>query len=172
MASICMSIGGAFGSLVHVPELGIVLNNAMQNFDPRPDHPNAIKPGKMPIFAAPVLVAARGGEGRFAAAGAGGYRIETAVLHAFMNVVDYRMRIQRAIDHPRVHCQGRETLVDARIRPVVRRRLARAGHEVVSVEETPGSAHFGRVAAVTREPRRGVLRAGAGPVWRTSAAGY
>ena len=172
MAGICMSIGGAFGSLVHVPELGIVLNNAMQNFDPRPDHPNAIKPGKMPIFAAPVLVAARQGEGRFAGAGSGGYRIQTAVLHAFMNVVDHRMRIQRAIDHPRVHCQGRETWVDARILPVVRRGLARAGHEVVVVEEEPGSLHFGRVAAVTREPRSGVLRAGAGPVWRTAAAGY
>ena len=172
MASICMSIGGSFGSLVHVPELGIVLNNAMQNFDPRPDHPNAIKPGKMPIFAAPVLVAARRGEGRFAGAGSGGYRIQSAVLHAFMNVVDHRMRVQRAIDHPRVHCQGRETWVDARIPPAVRRRLARAGHEVVVVEETPGSLHFARVCAVTREPRRGVLRAGAGPVWRTAAAGY
>ncbi len=172
MASICMSIGGAFGSLVHVPELGIVLNNAMRNFDPRPDHPNAIKPGKMPIFAAPVLVAARDGEGRFAGAGSGGYRIETAVLHAFMNVVDHRMRIQRAIDHPRVHCQGRETHVDARISPVVRRRLVRAGHEVVVVEEDPGTWHFGRVAAVTREPRSGVLRAGAGPAWRAGAAGY
>ena len=172
MASICMSIGGAFGSLVHVPELGIVLNNAMRNFDPRPDHPNAIKPGKMPIFAAPVLVAARDGEGRFAGAGSGGYRIETAVLHAFMNVVDHRMRIQRAIDHPRVHCQGRETHVDTRISPVVRRRLARAGHEVVVVGEDPGTWHFGRVAAVTREPRSGVLRAGAGPAWRTGAAGY
>ena len=172
MASICMSIGGAFGSLVHVPELGIVLNNAMRNFDPRPDHPNAIKPGKMPIVAAPVLVAARDGEGRFAGAGSGGYRIETAVLHAFMNVIDHRMRIQRAIDHPRVHCQGRETHVDARISPVVRRRLVRAGHEVVVVEEDPGTWHFGRVAAVTREPRSGVLRAGAGPAWRAGAAGY
>ena len=172
LASICMSIGGAFGSLVHVPELGIVLNNAMQNFDPRPDHPNAIRPGKMPIFAAPVLVAARGAEGRFAGAGSGGYRIQTAVLHAFMNVIDHRMRVQRAVDHPRVHCQGRETVVDARISPVVRRRLARAGHEVVAVAEDPGSLHFGRVAAVTREPRSGVLRAGAGPVWRTAAAGY
>ena len=172
MASICMSIGGAFGSLVHVPEVGIVLNNAMQNFDPRPDHPNAIKPGKMPIFPAPVLVAARGGEGRFAGAGSGGYRIETAVLHTFMNVIDHRMRIQRAIDHPRVHCQGSETWADARIPAVVRRRLARAGHEVIVVGEDPGSLHFGRVAAVTREPRSGVLRAGAGPVWRTGAAGY
>ena len=171
-ASICMSIGGTFGSLVHVPELGIVLNNAMQNFDPRPDHPNAIKPGKMPIFAAPVLVAARDGEGRFAGAGSGGYRIQTAVLHALMNVIDHRMRIQRAVDHPRVHCQGGETYVDARIPAVVRRRLARAGHEVVVVAEDPGSLHFGRVAAVTREPRSGVLRAGAGPVWRTAAAGY
>ncbi len=172
MASICMSIGGAFGSLVHVPELGIMLNNAMQSFDPRPGHPNAIKPGKMPIFAAPVLVAARQGEGRFAGAGSGGYRIQTAVLHAFMNVVDHRMRIQRAVDHPRVHCQGRETVVDGRVPPAVRRRLARAGHEVVVVDEDPGSLHLGRVAAVTREPRRGVLRAGAGPAWRTATAGY
>ena len=116
--------------------------------------------------------AARQGEGRFAGAGSGGYRTQTAVLHAFMNVVDHRMRIQRAIDHPRVHCQGRETWVDARIPPAVRRRLARAGHEIVVVEENPGSLHFARVAAVTREPRSGVLRAGAGPVWRTAAAGY
>ena len=172
MASVCMSIGGTFGSLVHVPDLGIVLNNAMQNFDPRPDHPNSIKPGKMPIFAAPVLVAARDREGRFAGAGSGGYRIESAVLHTFLNVIDHRMRIQRAIDHPRVHCQGRETWVDRRIPPAVRRRLARAGHEVTVVDEDPGSLHFGRVAAVTREPRSGVLRAGAGPVWRTGAAGY
>ena len=172
MAAVCMSIGGAFGSLVHVPELGIVLNNAMQNFDPRPDHPNAVKPGKMPIFAAPVLVAARQGEGRFAGSGSGGYRIATGVLHAFMNVVDHRMRIQRAIDHPRVHSQGRETVVDGRIPAAVRRRLERVGHEVVVVDEDPGTLHFGRVAAVTREPRSGVLRAGAGPVWRTAAAGY
>ena len=172
MASICMSIGGTFGSLVHVPELGIVLNNAMQNFDPRADHPNSIKPGKMPIFAAPVVVAARGGEGRFAGAGSGGYRIQSAVLHTFMNVIDHRMRIQRAVDHPRVHCQGGETWVDGRIPPAVRRRLARAGHEVTVVDEDPGNLHFGRVAAVTREPRSGVLRAGAGPVWRTGAAGF
>ena len=81
------------------------------------------------------------------------------------------MRIQRAIDHPRVHCQGRETSVDGRIPAAIRRRLARAGHEVV-VDEDPGTLHFGRVAALTREPRSGVLRAGAGPVWRTAAAGY
>ena len=41
----------------------------------------------MPLFAAPVPVAARQGEGRFAGAGSGGYRIQTAVLHAFMNVI-------------------------------------------------------------------------------------
>ena len=117
----------------------------------------------MPIFAAPVLVAAPpGGRGASRGRARAGYRIQTGVLHAFMNVVDHRMRIQRAIDHPRVHCQGRETCVDGRIPAAVRRRLARAGHEVVVVDEDPGTLHFGRVAAVTREPRSGVLRAGAG----------
>ena len=38
------------------PGTGVVLNNSMQNFDPRPEQANCIKPGKMPIFAAPSLV--------------------------------------------------------------------------------------------------------------------
>ena len=48
------------------------MNNAMQNFDPRPEHPSHIEPGKMPIFAAPAIVSADNGAGRFAASGSGG----------------------------------------------------------------------------------------------------
>ena len=172
LASSCMSIGSAWGSVVYVPEVGCFLNNAMQNYDPRPGLPNSIAPGKMPIFAAPAIVAARGGRPVFAGSGSGGYRIETGVLHAFLNMVDHRMKAQAAVDHPRVHCQGQETVVDARIPEAVRRRLARAGHRVETVAEAPGCWPFGRVCTVSWDARRKLLCGAAGPNWNTGIAGF
>ena len=172
MASCCISIGSAFGSLVYVPEVGCFLNNAMQNFDPRPGFPNSIAPGKMPIFAAPALVATRRGRAVFAASGSGGYRIQTGVLHAFMNRIDHGMRMQAAVDHPRVHCQGTETVVDPRIPEPVRQRLRAAGHELVEQPEAPGYWPYGRVCAVAWDPRRKRFEGGAGPSWQTAVAAY
>jgi gamma-glutamyltranspeptidase/glutathione hydrolase len=172
MASVCMSLGSGYGSLVYVPEVGIFLNNAMQNFDPRPGLPASIAPGKMPVFAAPALVATKGGKASFAASGSGGYRIETGVLHTFMNRIDHRMTLQDAVDHPRVHCQGSETFVDRRIPEKVQQSLAKAGHDVTMAEERPDRMTFGRVAAVAANPRRGTLTAAAGPSWTTAIAGF
>jgi len=172
MASCCISIGSAFGSLVYVPEVGCFLNNAMQNFDPRPGFPNSIAPGKMPIFAAPALVATRHGRALFAASGSGGYRIQTGVLHTFMNRVDHRMRLQAAVDHPRVHCQGGETVVDPRVPEAVRRRLRDAGHDLVERPEAPGGWPYGRVCAVAWDSRRKLFEGAAGPNWQTSIAAY
>jgi len=169
LASTIISLSAGFGSLVFVPEVGIFLNNSMQNFDPRPDHPNHIQPGKMPVFAAPAIVAARRGAGTFAGAGSGGYRIETGVLHTMMNVVDFGMGVQQALDHPRVHSQGQETVVDRRIPAAVIDRMRRAGHAVEVVDEHPGVNNFGRVVALARS-RRG-WQAGAYPAWATGAAG-
>ncbi len=169
VAATVVSITNGFGALVYVPELGVFLNNSMQNFDPRPDHPNRIRPGKMPIFAAPALVAARRGHGVFAGAGSGGYRIQTGVLHTFMNVADHGMAVQAALDHPRVHCQGDETFVDARIPEAVRARLARAGHRLAVVEEGPGALNFGRIVALARSGRGWSV--GGYPAWSTGTAG-
>ena len=171
LASCCISVGSAYGSRVYVPEVGIFLNDAMQNFDPRPNHLNSIHPGKMPIFAAPALVACLGDQGRFAASGSGGYRIQTGVLHTFMNYVDHQMDIQSAVDHPRVHCQGQETVADRRIPVNIRTKLEQAGHNLTTVSAAPGRNHFGRICAVSRDPSSGELRGGAGPSWSTAIAG-
>lgn len=166
------SISSSFGCRVLVPGTGIILNNSMQNFDPRPTHPNCIQPGKMPIFAAPSLVAAQNGRGQFAACGSGGYRIMTGVLHSFLNTVDHSMGIQAAIDAPRIHNQGHETVVDSRIPAEVRQKLAEMGHQVVVVEDNPGSTNFGRVTGIWRDHQSGLLHAGSGPAWNSAAAGY
>ena len=171
LAALCTTLTTGFGSLVLVPGTGIFLNNTMQDYDPRPGRPNSIAPGKMPMFAVPTLVAAREGRGVLAAAGAGGYRITTGVLHPLVNVVDFAMSVQEAVDAPRVHCQGNETFVDSRIPEPVRDRLAELGHDVVVQAEAPGSINFARVGAVRRDPGSGLLEAGAGPSWAAAAAG-
>ena len=109
---------------------------------------------------------------RCACSGSGGYRIETGVLHTMINLIDHRMKLQRALDHPRVHSQGGPTYVDARIAEAVRDRLAKAGHEVVVAEELPNARTFGRICAVAANPRRGTLTAAAGPSWTTAIAGF
>jgi gamma-glutamyltranspeptidase/glutathione hydrolase len=171
MATLCTSLSSGFGSLIYVPEIGVMLNNCMQNFDPRPHMPNRIRPGKMPIFAVPTLVAARDSRAVFGAAGSGGYRITTAVLHPLMHVVDFGMSLQAAVDAPRVHCQGDDTFVDARIPAEVRAALAALGHRVVVQRDTPGVNCFGRVAAVSIDDG-GALHAATWPPWQTAAAGW
>ena len=171
MATLCTSLSSGFGSLIYVPEIGVMLNNCMQNFDPRPHMPNRIRPGKMPIFAVPTLVATRDGRAAFGAAGSGGYRITTAVLHPLMHMLDFGMPLQAAVDAPRAHCQGDDTFVDARVPVEVREALAALGHRVVVQRDTPGVNCFGRVAAVSVDDR-GALHAASWPPWQTAAAGW
>ncbi len=172
VASLLTSLTSGFGSLVLVPETGVLLNNSMQNFDPRPEQANSIKPGKMPIFAVPTLVMAEDGRARFAACGSGGYRITTAVLHSLVHALDYGMGVQAAVDAPRVHCQGQETYVDGRIATPVRDRLQQMGHRVVVQSDDPGLNAFGRVNAIAIDPKTRLMTAGTGPAWATAAAGY
>jgi gamma-glutamyltranspeptidase / glutathione hydrolase len=172
LATLITSLTGGFGSLVLEPETGVFLNNAMQNFDPRPGFANDIRPGKMPIFAAPALAMAEAGRALFGACGSGGYRILTGVLHSLVNALDFGMSLQAAVDAPRVHCQGQETYVDSRIPAAVQERLREMGHTVVAQAEELGMTTFARVNAVRIDPRTGLLHAATGPAWSTAAAGY
>ena len=170
LVALCTTLETGFGSLVLVPGTGIIMNNAMLDFDPRPGRANGIAPGKMPLFGAPTIVAARNGEGLFAASGSGGYRIEAAVLHSMINSLVFGMGPQAATDAPRVHAQGTDTIVEDSIGESVERWLTDAGHTVVSLPQKPGVVSLGRVSAVRRDPGTGEVRVGASPAWCTATA--
>jgi gamma-glutamyltranspeptidase / glutathione hydrolase len=170
LVSLITTIGADFGSLVAVPGTGIVLNNSMVNYDPRPGRSNSIAPGKMPFFAVPAIVAARDGAPAFAAAGSGGYPILAGVINTVVGIADHGLSVQTAIDEPRVHSQGNRTFIDTRVDPIVRDRLADLGHELVVQDVTPGELAFSRVSAIA-VGEDGVISAGAGPAWTTAAGG-
>jgi gamma-glutamyltranspeptidase / glutathione hydrolase len=166
-AALITTIGHDFGSLVYVPDAGLFLNSSMVNFDPRPDRPNRIQPGKMPFFAVPAIVAAREGRGAFAAGGSGGYRILSGVIHAFVHHVDFGMSVRAAVDQPRVYCQGDEMFVDDRIDLGRRRELEALGHRLIVERGRPGYAPFARVSAVADEADGPA--AASDPAWSTAA---
>ncbi len=170
LVSLITTIGDDFGAKVAVPGTGVLLNNSMMNYDPRPGRANSIAPGKMPFFAVPAIVAARDGRGVFAAAGSGGYPILAGVVNTMVNHVGHGLAIQEAIDAPRVHSQGAETYVDARVPARVRGELEAMGHTLVVQEVTPGELPFSRVGAVAVAPD-GAMTAGSGPAWTTAAGG-
>lgn len=166
LVALITTIGADFGSLVAVPETGIILNNSMINYDPRPGRANSIAPGKMPFFAVPALVATRDGRPALAAAGSGGYPILAGVINTVVGVIDHGLGVQAAIDLPRVHSQGNRTFVDSRVDAATVARLREMGHDVVVQDVTPGELAFSRVSAVAVQ--EGTLTAGAGPAWSTA----
>ncbi len=170
LVSLITTIGDDFGAKVAVPGTGVLLNNSMMNYDPRPGRANSIAPGKMPFFAVPAIVAARDGRGVFAAAGSGGYPILAGVVNTTVNHVEHGMDVQAAIDAPRVHSQGAETYIDSRVPRAVRDELEAMGHTLVVQDVTPGEQPFSRVSAVA-VAEDGTMSAGSGPAWSTAAGG-
>jgi gamma-glutamyltranspeptidase/glutathione hydrolase len=170
MASVITSISASFGSQVLVPGTGVLLNNGMGNFDPRPGRPNSIRPGAMPIFAVPTLLAYDDQGAAFASGGSGGYRIMPAILFPFVNWRDFGLDLPAAIDAPRLHCQGKDTFLDSRVSAAVRDRLAALGHTLHLQRDDPGLNAFGRVSAVARG-KDGGLEAASGPAWLGAAGG-
>jgi gamma-glutamyltranspeptidase/glutathione hydrolase len=66
---------------------------------------NAIQAGKRPLSSMTPTILAREGKFFLAVGAPGGSRITTAVLQVILNVVDFGMNAQEAVDFPRFHHQ-------------------------------------------------------------------
>lgn len=124
--SLTQTLLSVFGAKVVLPETGILMNNGVMWFDPRPGGPNAIAPGKRPLAnMCPVLL--ERGDGLQAALGAsGGRRIMPAVAQLLSFLVDYRMDLEQAFQQPRIDASGGDFItLDQRLDPSVRTRLSR-----------------------------------------------
>lgn len=166
--SISQSLGDAFGSCVTVAGRGIVLNNAMKLFDPRPgDRPAGIHPYRRPMAPWPTLVL-EGEDAVLALGSPSGTRIPNAVAQVLVNVLDHGMGLQDAVDQPRIHWSGDEFEAEADLPPSTKEDLAELGHDV-SYRHAK-SPWFGAVQVVARNPRSGTCFGAADPR-RAGAAG-
>jgi gamma-glutamyltranspeptidase/glutathione hydrolase len=113
--SLTYTINALFGAAVMAGDTGFFLNDEMDDFTSKLDSPNlfglvqgknnAIAPGKRPLSSMSPTIVTKDGHIFMVVGSPGGSRIITITLEAMLNVIDYGMDIQSAIDAPRIHEQ-------------------------------------------------------------------
>jgi gamma-glutamyltranspeptidase/glutathione hydrolase len=126
------TLGMLFGSKVMPPGTGIWLNNSMQYcvFEPKGNPLDAIAGRRKLAGFCPMLVL-REGKPWIAVGSPGGHTIVQTVPQIVMNVIDFRMDVQKAIAAPRLSfVEPDVTAVEAGVPESVRKELTALGHNV------------------------------------------
>ena len=115
IALVTYTLNGGYGSKVTAKGLGFLLNNEMDDFAPKPGSPNmyglvqgeanAIQPGKTPLSSMTPTIVMRDGKPYLALGSPGGPTIINTVLEVMVNVMDFHMNVQDAVNFPRFHHQ-------------------------------------------------------------------
>src|SRR5216117_2851871 len=159
-----------FGSHVVVPGTGILMNNGMMWFDPRPGRRNSIAPGRRALVNMVPVLAFKKGKPYLTLGAPGGRRIISAIPQVIATLTDTRCSLQAAIEAPRLHDEGRELLVDARVGEKALTALRGLGHEVSPREETYATLNFAKPVGIRVGPRG--LEAGLDHLRPAAAAGH
>ena len=141
--SVTYTLNDWFGAKVTAAGTGVLLNNEMDDFTAKIGVPNiyglvqgeanAIAPGKRPLSSMSPTIVSKSGQPVMVVGTPGGSRIITAVLHTLLNVIDYGMTVQEAVDAPRFHQQWLPDLTSIEpfaISPDTRALLEAKGHKL------------------------------------------
>lgn len=144
--AVTYTLNDGFGSGIVVPGLGFLLNDEMDDFTASPGKPNlfgveqgkanAIAPGKRPLSSMSPTIVLRDGKLYLLLGTPGGSRIPTAVLQVFLNVVDFGMNAQAAVEFPRIHHQWQPDVlsVERAVPAKVIAQLTSMGYSVNAAE--------------------------------------
>jgi len=162
VVSVTQTLGVAFGSGFAVPGTGLVLNNILKWADRDPDSPNVLKPGrKSGTMMSPTQVFQ---DGAFALSigTPGSYGILQTQPQMLLNVLEFGLNLQEAIEAPRIRVY-RDRLLDAesRIAEATRAELGRRGHQVNVIDDWSWVVGGGQ--GIARDLESGALMAGADP---------
>jgi gamma-glutamyltranspeptidase/glutathione hydrolase len=162
VVSVTQTLGAPFGSGFAVPGTGIVLNNILKWMDRDPDSPNVLRPGrKAGTMMSPTHVF-RDGAFLLSIGTPGSYGILQTQPQMLLNVLEFDMNVQEAIEAPRVRVY-RDRLVDAeaRISEDTRAGLAERGHQIHALDDWSWVVGGGQ--GIMRDRESGALMAGADP---------
>jgi gamma-glutamyltranspeptidase/glutathione hydrolase len=151
VVAITYTLNAGYGSGVTVPGAGFLLNDEMDDFAAKPGAPNlfglvqgeanAIAPGKRPLSSMVPTILLKNGKPFIALGAPGGSRIITAVLQVMLNVIDFGMNVQDAIDFPRIHHQWKPDRLDIErgISPDTIALLKKGGYRIEEAKPVVGA---------------------------------
>lgn len=142
VVAVTYTLNAGYGSKVTVPGLGFLLNDEMDDFAAKPGTPNvfglvqgeanSIAPGRRPLSSMVPTIVLKDGKPFLVLGAPGGSMIITAVLQVMLNVIDFGMNVQDAIDFPRIHHQWKpDTLgIERGVSPDTIALLKKAGYSI------------------------------------------
>lgn len=155
MVSVTTTLNNTYGSGVVVDGAGFLLNDEMDDFASKPGEPNmfglvgneanAIEPGKRMLSSMTPTIILKDGSPFMVVGSPGGGRIITSVFTTIINVIDFKMPLDSAIDKPRFHHQWLPEYLQyeaGAIDDEVLAKLQEKGHQVKQISD------YGRVEAI------------------------
>jgi gamma-glutamyltranspeptidase/glutathione hydrolase len=161
------SLYSSFGVGICTEKSGIMLTNRGACFTLEPDHPNTFGPGKRPMHTIIPALAMRNGRCDMSFGVMGAHYQPMGHVQIVLNMLDYGMDVQQAIDAPRFFFEGEQTVVERSTPAATIEGLKARGHDVVFAA-TP----WGGAQTIKIDWDRGVLIGGSEPRKDGCALGY
>jgi len=139
---------------------GLLLNNEMDDFSTNPASVSAPEPGKRPLSSMSPTIVLKDGKPFMALGTPGATRIFPSMAQIIMNIVDFGMGLDEAIEAPRMFCSSSAgkpgtLFVESRIPVEVRDALTALGH-TVSLRGDYDS-YFGGAQAILLDQSSGMI---------------
>ena len=175
------TLGGLFGNNVVVGSTGLLLNNGMRlgSTSPYAADVNYVGAGKIPILNNSPIIVMRDGRLSFVFGSPGGETIGQTEFQMLVNLIDFDLPIQEAIEAPRFALTAKPNFykpgaavtvdVENRAGPAVIEALRAKGH---TVNVLSGWGSLGHMQSIRIDPRTGAITAGADPRRTGYAMGY
>ena len=132
------TINSTFGARFIVHGTGMIPNNYIATFDPRPGKALSIAPGKRVTTSMAPMIVLRDGKPAYALGMPGGLRIFGCVMQGMLNLVDHGMSLQEAVEAPRLWTQGDAVELEPAFGDAVRAALTGRGHEIARMPHVGG----------------------------------
>mgnify|MGYP001235533446 CR=1 FL=1 len=174
------TLGSLWGTGVVVGETGLIFNNGTRHgsTSPYPDHVNYARGGQIPILNNSPTLVLKDGAFYLALGTPGGETIGQTQFQVLLNILDYEMSIQEAIEAPRIALEANPSFyrpgsdiavrVEGRIAPPVVVELEAMGHTV----EVSRDWSIGNMQGILMNPNTGTMTAGADPRRMMYAVGW
>lgn len=173
VVSLINSLYMGFGSGMVVEGTGICLQNRGHSFSLDPDHPNHLAPRKRPYHTIiPAMVLDAQGRPVYSYGVMGGHMQPQGHVQVLLNMTQFGMDPQRALDAPRVQwMEGRRLLIEPMFGEDCRQELLAMGHDVAPLDAV-NMAQFGGGQVIGIDQESGVYCAASEPRKDGCAVGY